>query len=450
MRQILVPCVLALAFALPGATEEVPAEAPAPVESPWALPPPGSCVATPDGSEDAVGEAEVQPGTRVGYGKLAALEPYLPPEIWALRDEFFFEGMELEVGPCFRDYSPPAFFEEATQRFLGVAKLGEDGSLVDYEAGLAFAPRTIQPESPQAGIKWAWNAITRYGGGGRFGKIRITTVTDERTSSLFRGEYFMVPILGRSDRAEDEFRFPAKVSAVWVGGGKTKNMRGEECAWRQYGYMDRKPELAIYDPDRRSVRRAFPLNHEGPVPICRTDGQEGFFYRGGFPLLYKWKFVGVRDVLAPINAQTPAFPDDKNRNFGPLQVSFANDRWELRRAIVIEGTVPESEPADGARRFVWYYDLQTLTNLYYISYREDGSVAAASYFVGRWSDDRADYPEWEDDSERPFRVIDTVGGSTVDKVTQSVVRIEAWDTVAAPPSDRKVKRMISQSSLRGR
>jgi hypothetical protein len=29
--------------------------------------------------------------------------------------------------------------------------------------------------------------------------------------------------------------------------------------------------------------------------------------------------------------------------------------------------------------------------------------------VGRWSEDRADYPRWPDDPARPVRVIDSVG-----------------------------------------
>ena len=454
-RFLLVP-VLALVPALPVAAEAAPPDpAPAAVaaaidESPWKLPTPGACNLAADASEDAPTGPELQPGTTLGYAELAELEPYLPPEIWALRDDFFFEGMQLEVGPCFRDYAPPEFFREATARFRGRAQVGEDGSLIGYKAGLAFAPASIEPDDPEAGIKWAWDSVTRYGAGGRFGNIRLTTVAGEKTGSLFRGEYFMVPIVGRSDRAEDEFRFPTKLSAIWVGGGETKNIRGDKCSWRQYGYMDRRPELAIYDPERRSVRRAFPLNNEGPVPICRTDGQEGFFFRGGFPLLYSWKFLGIRDVLAPINARTPAYPEDKNRNFGPLQVSFANDRWELRRALVVEGTVEESDPVDGADRFIWYYDLQTLTSLYYISYRKDQSLGSAGYFVGRWSEDRPDYPRWKDDPERQLRVIDTVGAAIVDKVRKNIVRLEAWDTVASPPSDRKVKRMLSQSGLRGR
>ena len=139
--RLLLVLVLALAATLSAAAQDAaPDPAPAAVdESPWKLPAPGSCTRAADASEDAPAGSELRPGTTVGYAELPEFEPYLPPEIWALRDDFFYEGMQLEVGPCFRDYAPPAFFREATRRFRGQAQLGEDGSLVGYTAGLAFA-----------------------------------------------------------------------------------------------------------------------------------------------------------------------------------------------------------------------------------------------------------------------------------------------------------------------
>jgi hypothetical protein len=34
----------------------------------------------------------------------------------------------------------------------------------------------------------------------------------------------------------------------------------------------------------------------------------------------------VQDVLAPINAERPGFPTQKEREFGPWGLSFASDR----------------------------------------------------------------------------------------------------------------------------
>ena len=101
-------------------------------------------------------------------------------------------------------------------------------------------------------------------------------------------------------------------------------------------------------------------------------------------------------------------------------------------------------------RFVWYLDLQTLQPLYYAAYRRHDAPAGVGYFVGRWSGDRPDYRRWPDDPGRPVRVLDRVGLALVDWNDQHAVRIESWDAVSTPPPDKKLNRMISQSSMRGR
>jgi hypothetical protein len=102
---------------------------------------------------------------------------------------------------------------------------------------------------------------------------------------------------------------------------------------------------------------------------------------------------------------------------------------------------------DGVRRFVWYLDLQTLAPLYYAAYREEGKPGGLGYFVGRWSEDRPDYPRWPDDPERPVRVIDVVGSALIDWNNQDSVRSERWNAISSRPTKRLAR--ISQSSLRG-
>ena len=62
------------------------------------------------------------------------------------------------------------------------------------------------------------------------------------------------------------------------------------------------------------------------------------------PLLYVMELVGVQDVLTPINANTPSYPLDPQRDFGPWGLSFANDRWDLRRAVVLEAVDNMEKP----------------------------------------------------------------------------------------------------------
>jgi hypothetical protein len=68
-------------------------------------------------------------------------------------------------------------------------------------------------------------------------------------------------------------------------------------------------------------------------------------------------------------------------------------------------------------------------------------------FVGRWSEDRADYPRWPGDAERPVRVIDPVGASFLNLRGGNSWRRESWDMVSVPEDDAKVRRALSLQTL---
>ena len=98
-----------------------------------------------------------------------------------------------------------------------------------------------------------------------------------------------------------------------------------------------------------------------------------------------------------------------------------------------------------------WFDAQTLYPLYYVSYDADGEEIDVGYFVGRWSEDRPDYPRWPDAPERPVRVIDPVGEGFANLRLEGSWRRESWDVVSVPESDREVARSVSIRSIqRGR
>jgi hypothetical protein len=108
-----------------------------------------------------------QEGDLIAFEQVEKLRPYLPPEFWANRDFFFYEGMSLEIGPSHRDYAAPEVYREATRSFQGQAKLGPENSLVDYRAGQPFPMEEIDcAGDPQAGAKIAWNFVRRWEGSG--------------------------------------------------------------------------------------------------------------------------------------------------------------------------------------------------------------------------------------------------------------------------------------------
>ena len=119
------------------------------------------------------------------------------------RERFFFEGMRLEIGPCFRDYSPPGFFGEATQSFKDRAKLLDNGGLEDYVAGLPFSHQSIARDDPDAGLKWLWNVEHRYQAAGFRGRFRMTDLLGRvGRAEPFEGEMFKILLMHRSDLPE--------------------------------------------------------------------------------------------------------------------------------------------------------------------------------------------------------------------------------------------------------
>jgi hypothetical protein len=499
MRRIvalLFACTAAWMAAPSGRAEDRPArfEDAAMVPLPWALPPVDSC--RPEGGLKGwppgqdVPPVPFQPGDTFALQQLEVLRNYIPPFIWEWRDRFFYEGMRLEIGRCFADYSPPAFYQSATANFAGRARLTRDGGLENYTAGLPFSPDRVRPDDPQAGLEWAWDFEMRYQGAGFWGKFRtVDMVGRDGRAEPFIGEIFRAQTGFRADRTDDHYEVPGADGKHWVAGGLLlEPFNAREYAWRQYRdeahltKADRTDDLHAYLPDYRRVRRVpatgveglyMPSFSVGVVKPAVLSGMGGGFdggagaaagvaagpassittKRSGFeglelrPLLYDLKLLGVQDVLTPINARTAAYPSDSERQFGPWGLSFASDRWDLRRAIVLEGRARETTGASEVARFVIYFDAQTLAPLYYASWDKRDEQIDVGMHVGRWSEERKDYPRWPDDRDRPIRVIDTAGAAYANIREDGGWRRESWEIVSTPPDDKTLKRELSVNNL---
>ena len=479
----------ALAAALPPAAL---AEEAAPVVDPWAVPPEGACA--PSGGlrvapgDDADAPFPFATGEALALPQIETLRRFLPRPLWEYRERFFYEGMRLEVGPCYRDYSPPAFFQDVTARATPRATLTSDGGLEGWRAGLAFPPAAIDPADPQAGAKWAWNAATRYQAAGFRGRFRVVDLMGRiGRAEPFEGEIFRMQVAHRADLPTFATSF-AKGN-WWVAGGRFfEPTNAREYAWRQYRNDDalreakRTDDLLAYLPGWRRVRRIPAVDVEGlympsfSVGVAPAqqlavgsgaagaggigaaggvgvDGGTLQTRRSGFegqelrPLLWDWQVAGVQDLLAPINVVSPMYPAEKQREFGPWGLSFASDRWDLRRALVLEGRIKGKPGERGEARVTWYFDLQTLAPLFYMAYDAKDEPVDVGVFASRWSEDRPDYPRWPDDPERPVRVLDTMGAAFANLAEDGSWRRESWDLVSTPPPDKALKQMLSSSNL---
>ena len=447
--------------------------------SAWELPPEGSCATASKLRGWPLGQDappfELKTGEVIDGARMPLIQSYLPPPIWENRERFFFDGMQLEVGACFSDYAPSASFGAATEKFKGQAHLQDDGGLAEQVAGLPFAPETIAVDDPQAGTKWAWNFVARWQAGGFRGRFRTVDLIGHGTAEPYEGEIWQRELGWRADRADDGYRVPDTDTLLWVAGGRMlEPFLAREFAWHQYRDVasatdrERSDDMHVYVPSMRKVDRApatgldglfvpsfavgasagdnslAPGAQEESAAIGGSNGAESVRIlpkRSGFeglelrPQFHSFRVLGTQDVLAPINAVKPAYPTDLARDFGPYGLSWASDRWDLRRALVLEA-IPRKGIEQGdeevARSVLWL-DLQTLYPLYYASYDAKGEPIDVGYYVGRWT--------------KGERVIDPVGQAFANLRLRASWRRESWQVESTPESDGKVRQAISLKNL---
>jgi hypothetical protein len=331
----------------------------------------------------------IEEGMRLGLAQLPLLENLLPREIWQFREVFFYEGMQMEMGPCHRRYPLPDFFEEATRTYAGQSELDDEGNLRGYVAGLPFPQEAIDPEAPDAGWRWAWNFQQRFRGFGPVGSFRLTALPSRLGSvETYRGTFFYVQTAHRADLAESDYRVPQRKKASFVAGGRfAEPFNARHLAWRQLRPNDAEEDWEepddtfVYVPSMRKMRRSatawidglftprYTVGSEaggGPVPFGTGDAMggveainptaginiqssenigRGFTGLALRPNAYRWRFLGEREVIAPLNGVRPGYPESYDRNFGPSGLSVADDRWEIRWAVVIEGLARSCSPS---------------------------------------------------------------------------------------------------------
>jgi hypothetical protein len=369
--------------------------------------------------------------------QLDGLQLLLPPELWERRDLFFFDGMRLELGPCFRRYAPPDFFADSTRQFSGQSRLLDNGGIASVAPGLPFDPTSLTPEDPEIGQKWAWNVAHRYRAAGQFGDLRLVYVDHGKTTVRIVGDFFFAQLSGRSDLPGPDYRPAWARDERWVAGGRTRDpSTGNRCAFRQLrsDEADAHPTLAdnLFFFSSEMVRPER-VGWDPEFPLVACAYQRGIYLlRGGRIERYRWRLLGVRDLIAPINIVRPTYPEDPERVFGPSGASLASDRWELRRVLVLES-------GEGSSRIRQYVDLETLFPLLLA----DGPVLVQT--AARWSEDRTGYPSWTTTPPRAARVLDPVVTVTADRL--EVVRMEAWNSVGLPPGDKNLRNLVSTEAL---
>ncbi len=412
--------------------------------------------------EDAAPGAGPREGDVLTYERLAELKPFLPPEFWANRDFFFYEGMQLEIGPAHRDYTPAPVYVEATKKYAGQVKLGPENSLVDYRAGQPFPMEAIDcAGDPGAGAKIAWNFVRRWEGNG--GKARFYYSYWDRGEELplyYEGHSAGVSLAFRPEPEHDEQNgdlFRAEQRYVASGPEVEAPFDARGIALLTYRYKasfnpeatTRNDDTWVYVPTLRRVRRISTAQRTDAVSGTDFTLDDLFSFNGIVPQ-YQWKCLGEQDLLAPMNTKVRAYPYDPDHNFGPYGLSFADDRWEMRHAVKIR-FIPNNEAHPYEHKDI-YIDEQTLEPMYSFAYDRKQELWKIIWHNHRWSDeeDYTEYQGWESVPEP--RDLTVVSDIIVNVQTGTGNRIEFWNRTGTPMRSKgRMRRFIDVGRLsRGR
>jgi hypothetical protein len=398
-------------------------------------------------------------GDVIPFEQIDRLQKFLPPEFWDNRDFFFYDGMKLEIGPAYADYSPPQVYKDATATHSGSVKLGPENSLVGYKMGQPFPIEKIDCKGdPQAGAKVAWDFVLRWEG---FGGQPV----DFYYSYWDRGEELPLYYQGTSQGSALAFRPEPQYAAQdgdvfrgekrYVASGPSVDApfdaRGIMLLTYRYKASynpkatTKNDDTWVYVPSLRRVRRISTAQRTDAVSGTDFTFDDLFSFNGVVPQ-YEWKCLGKMDLLAPVNTKVRAYPYNKDHNFGPYGLSFADDRWELRKAIKFRFT-PNN--ADHPYKFKdIYIDENSMEPLYSFAYDRKGELWKIIWHNHRWSgeSDYAEYKGWEGVAEP--RDLTVVSDIIVNVQTGTGNRIEFWNRSGSPfDSVGKLRRFIDVGRL---
>ena len=351
-------------------------------------------------TEDVVPGLPFKEGDIITMDQIDKLKDYLPAQFWEHREYFFYEGMELKIGPVQRDYTLGAdAYVKATNQFRGQPRIGRDGALENFTAGQPFYGDDIDCKGdPQAGAKIIWNFIKAWEGSG--GKATWSYTYWDRGDQLplyYEGTARAIPLANRpepqyltEELKGDVFKNERRQNAFGIEVDAPFDARGIMLLTYRYKAADgpldqaKNDDTWVYVPDLRRTRRISTAQ--------RTDSIQGTDFTmddlrsfAGIPPQYEWECLGEAKVIAPMNTKNLAFPYSEDYNFGPYGFSFASDNWEVRDAWIVRFD-PKNEDHPYHHKDI-YIDKATFNTIYSFAYDRKNELWKIIWHNHRYSED---------------------------------------------------------------
>ncbi len=398
-------------------------------------------------------------GDIIDIDEVDVLRPYLPEEFWVNRDFFFYEGMQLEIGPMQRDYPPSKQMQAATDAYHAQARIGPDNSLEGFVAGRAFPPETIDcATDPQAGVKILWS-FQSGGGNGRASFYYSYWDRGEELPLYYEGTGGGIQLAHRIEpsyleaNGGDIFRNEKRKEASGVEVVAPFDARGIMLLTYRYKTADkprseaRNDDTWVYVPTLRRVRRISTAQRTDSISGTDFTMDDLRSFNGIVPQ-YEWECLGEMDLIAPGNTRVAGYPYEEDQSFGPFGLSFADDRWEMRRVWKVRMT-PKNDDHPYSYKDI-YIDQQTFVPHFSFAYDRKDELWKIIWHAKRWSQDESLTGVWfPGSSEIPEpNALVVVSDIIVNVQTGTGNRIEFWDAHSVPDlSKGKIRRFIDVGRL---
>ena len=120
------------------------------------------------GTDDALATTPFREGDTITFAQIEKLKNFLPEQFWDNREYFFYQGMQLVIGPTERDVrrrpTPMSRRRRSTRARRRSARTARSSN---YSSGLPFATASIDcKRDPDAGTKIIWNFNKSWNGDG--------------------------------------------------------------------------------------------------------------------------------------------------------------------------------------------------------------------------------------------------------------------------------------------
>ena len=244
----------------------------------------------------------------------------------------------------------------ATERFRGQPqdRPGQQPRELDGRAIPSRRRRSTAQGDPQAGVKIMWDFAALRGDGhahffySYWDRGEQLPLYYEGTGQTVLLAHRVEPeYLEKSDG--DLFRGEKRKFAFGVDVTAPFDARGIQLLSYRYKSSDkprddaRNDDTWVYVPTLRRVRRISTAQRTDAISGTDFTFDDLRSFNGIVPQ-YEWQCLAERKIIAPMNTKAKGYPYEKEHNFGPYGLSYADDRWELRDAWVVRMIPEERRP----------------------------------------------------------------------------------------------------------